>query len=155
MMAAQQIMEAAATAMADDERISAWCVSNFGAAQTVFVGMDEQHPPDPDTDYPVIVITGIRQTRGDSDRELSWEIEIGAAVKNDATVTVSNTTTYTGFGQAETLREMAEDAIFRAGIGTVGTRAESGASSAHPYYVSGSVIPITVLKSNRRAMPGS
>jgi len=144
MIMAQDIIDTVSSAIAEDEDISAWCVSNFGSEQSVYVGMDGQSPPDPDTDYPVIVITGIRQTRSDSARELSWELEIGAAVKNESASTVGNTTTYAGLGQAETLREMAENAIFRAGIGTVEARAESGASSAHPYYVS-----------NRRAMPGS
>jgi len=154
MTTSAQLIEAIKTALADDEVLTAWCVSNFGQAHKVYIDVDNQNPPDPETDYPVIVVAGIGQARGDSSREISWEVEIGAGVMNDAIVESSNTVTMTGFGQAETLRELAEDAIYRAGIGTVTTRAESGSSSFYPLFISGSIIPITTLKSNRRAMPG-
>jgi hypothetical protein len=154
MTSALQLIEQIRTALADDAAITAWCTEQFGKAQTVFIDVDEQHPPDPASDYPAIVVLGLGQVRGDSQREISWELEIGVGVVNEEIVSAGNTRIMTGFCQAETLRELAEDAIYRAGIGGVTTRAESGSASFFPLFISGSVIPITQLKPNRRAMPG-
>jgi hypothetical protein len=148
-----QLIEQIRTALADDAAVTAWCVEHFGKSHTVFIDVDERQPPDPSTDYPAIVVTGLSQVRGDSHRDLAWELEIGVGVVNEEIVESGNTKTMTGFCQAETLRELAENAIYRAGIGSVTTRAESGSASFFPLFISGSVIPITTLKTTRRAMP--
>lgn len=153
MTTALQLIAQIRTALADDKSITAWCVEQFGKAHTVFIDVDERHPPDPEKDYPAIAVTGLSQVRGDSQRDLAWELEIGVGVVNEEILESGNTKTMTGFCQAETLRELAENAIYRAGIGSVTTRAESGSASFFPLFISGSVIPITQLKSTRRAMP--
>ncbi len=148
-----ELIERIKTALADDNLISAWCTQNFGRAHTVCIDIDENNPPVPGDDYPIIVVTGLSQVRGDSVRDLSWELEIGVGVVNKEISVDGNVRTMTGFGQAEALRELAENAIYRAGLGDVSTRAESGSAGYYPLFISGSVIPIKILKSNRRAMP--
>lgn len=148
-----ELIEQIKRALADDALISAWCVQEFGRAHTVFVDVDENNPPVPANDFPAIVVTGLNQVRGDAVRELSWELEIGVGIVNEEIAISGNVKTLTGFGQVQALRELAENAIYRAGFGSVTTRAESGSASYYPLFISGSIIPITILKSNRRAMP--
>ena len=153
-MRTSELLEQIKTVLIGDDLMTAWCIQNFGRAQTIFMDIDENNPPVPDEDYPVIVVTDIRQIRGDSVRDLSWELEIGVGVVNDEISVDGNARTMTGFIQAQALRELAENALYRAGLGDVSSRAESGSASYYPLFIGGSVIPIKILKSNRRAMPG-
>jgi hypothetical protein len=152
-MTSLELLEKIKTALADDEYLSAWCQEIFEKDHSVFIDIDEQNPPVPDTDYPIIVVTSLSQTRGDSVRELTWDLELGVGLVQEEIVTDGNTTVMSGFGQVEYLRELAENALYRAGLGDVTTRGESGSVSHYPLFISGSVVPIKTLKSNRRAMP--
>jgi len=147
------LIEQIKTVLASDEYIRGWCVQEFGRVHTVFVDIDEKNPPVPGEDYPVIIITGLNQTRGDNVRDISWEVELGVGVVNEDIAVDGNTKSLTGFGQVQALRELAENAIYRAGLGDVASRAESGSVSYYPLFISGTVIPLKILKSNRRAMP--
>lgn len=153
-MTSIELIEQIKTALASDDRIRNWCIQNFGKTHTVFVDIDENNPPVPGEDYPVIIITGLNQVRGVSVRELSWTLELGVGVVNDEIIVDGNSKTMTGFGQAHALRELAENAIYRTGLGDVSSRAESGSTSYFPLFISGTMIPIKQLKTNRRAMPG-
>lgn len=149
-----ELIEQIKAALAGDDLIRAWCIQTFGRAHTVFIDVDENNPPKPEDDYPVIAVTGLSQMRGVSVRELSWELELGVGVVNDEISVDGNARVMTGFGQAHALRELAENAIYRVGLGDVSSRVESGIVSYYPLFISGSVIPIKILKPNRRAMPG-
>lgn len=149
-----ELIDHIAAVLSGDDLVRAWCIQTFGKAHTVYIDVDENNPPKPEDDYPVIVVTGLRQTRGVSVREISWELEIGVGVVNDEITVDGNVKTMTGFGQAHALRELAENAIYRAGLGDVSSLVESGFASYYPLFISGSVIPIKILKSNRRAIPG-
>jgi len=153
MTTSMELIEQIKVALAGDDLIRTWCVENFGRVHTVCIDLDENNPPSPANDYPIIVVTELRQGRGGSVRELSWELEMGVGVVNEEIAVSDNVKTMTGFVQSQTLRELAENAIYRAGLGDVSSRAESGSASYYPLFISGSVIPIKILKSNRRAMP--
>ena len=153
MITSIELLERIKTILADDGMIRNWCLQNFGRVHTVCIDLDENNPPNPAEDYPIIVVTGINQNRGDSARVFSWDLEIGVGVVNEEISIDENTRVMTGFGQAHALRELAEDAIYRAGLGDVASLPGSGSVSYYPLFISGSVIPIKVLKSNRRAMP--
>jgi hypothetical protein len=148
-----ELIEQIKAALADDDYIQAWCTQNFGRIHKVFVDIDEKKPPVPENDYPIIVVIGLNQVRGDSVRDLSWELELGFGVVNKEIIEDGNIKAMTGFSQVQALRELAENALYRAGLGDVSTRAESGSVSYYPLFISGTVIPIKILKSNRRAMP--
>ncbi len=154
MTTSMELIEQITSAFAGDDLIRNWCIQTFGRAHTVYIDIDENNPPKPDVDYPVIAVTGLRQIRGLSIRELSWELDIGVGVVNEEVLSDGNARIMTGFGQAHALREMAENAIYRVGLGDVSSVVESGSVSYYPLFISGSTIPIKILKPNRRAMPG-
>ena len=153
-MITAELLDAVRSAWVSDEIMNKWCLETFGRQQSVRIGIDDENPPDPDTEYPVIAVTDIRQVRGDSAREISWELEFGVGVVQSDISEDSRGKTMTGFVQAEQLREMAEDALYRARIADVSSNSSTGTLNRYPLFVSGSVIPIKMLKSNRRAMPG-
>ena len=148
-----ELIERTRDVLASDQTITTWCEQNFGRKHKVYVDVDEEKPPDPTTDYPAIVITNIRQSRGESVREITWELEFGVALVQASKEEAENSVTFTGFLQVETLRELAEDALYRAKIASINSNSETGSISAYPLFISGSVIPITQLKSNRHGMP--
>ncbi|SDU38318.1 hypothetical protein [Desulfobacula phenolica] len=149
-----ELIEQIRIALSKDSVLTEWCQQTFGKTQTVCIDIDEKNPPEPETDYPVVAVTSIRQVRGDSAREISWELEIGVGVIDEEIITNGNCRTMAGFIKAETLRELAEDALYRARIASLDSNSESGSISLYPLFISGSVIPIKTLKSNRRGLPG-
>lgn len=153
-MTTAELLERIKTALSSDAALTSWCQQTFGKSQTVCMDIDENNPPDPETDYPIIAVISIRQIRGDSVREISWELELGVGVVQEEIVTDGNSKTLTGFIQAETLRELAEDALYRSRIADISSRGETGSASHYPLFISGAVIPIKTLKSNRRGLPG-
>lgn len=155
-MTTAELIEQIKTALSSDATLTAWCQQTFGKSQTVCIDVDENNPPNPETDYPIIVVASIQHARGDSSRELCWELEMGVGVVNE-TIEVEGdgrSRTLTGFIQVETLRELAENALYRARIADVSTRGATGSSSYYPLFISGTILPIRILKSNRRGLPG-
>lgn len=153
-MITDEIIEAVRTAWIGDETMNTWCLETFGRAHSIRIGIDDENPPDPDTEYPIIAVTDIRQVRGDSIREISWELEFGVGIVQPDIHDYIRGKTMAGFIQAEQLRELAEDALYRAKIADISSNSSSGSLSRYPLFISGSVIPIKILKSNRRAIPG-
>lgn len=154
MTTSMELIEQVTSAFAGDDLIRNWCIQTFGRAHTVYIEFDAKNLPKPDVDYPVIAVIGLSQIRGLSIRELSWELDIVVGVKNEEVLSVGNARIMTGFGQVNALREMAENAIYRVGLGDVSSIVESFSRSDYPLFVSESIIPIKILKPNRRAMPG-
>lgn len=98
-----------------DADVKAYCQTNYGKDPLVFLGSDDEDPPDPETDYPVIVIFAVdRDERGEGDNITRYSAEVGVGIVNDTVETgVSGKKTYPGKKQAEELRELVEDAIFK------------------------------------------
>lgn len=153
-MTTEELLEAIRAAWIDDEIMNVWCLETFGREHTVRIGIDDENPPNPDTEYPIIAVTDIRQVRGDSVREISWELEFGVGIVQPDIEDYIRGKTMTGFVQAEYLRELAEGALYRAKIADVSTNSSTGSLSRYPLFISGSVIPIKILKPNRQRLPG-
>lgn len=151
-MTTVELLEAARDALANDTELSAWCVAQFGTVPTVFLGLDDKSPPE-ESEYPMVAIIGVDQTRGSSRREIDWRLHMGAGVVNSTVLSVDGKRTYSGMLEAETLREMAENALYRAGLVDLNSTGESSSESYHPLYVSYSVVTVSMLKTTRRAMP--
>ena len=96
--------------LADDMAVNAWCLDIFGKVPTVFLGMDEENPPDQDH-YPVIMILDCRETRGRHSRARSWSVEIGVGIVQPEILAVPQRRIYSGFLQAETFRSLVESAL--------------------------------------------
>lgn len=153
-MTSEELLGKITSTLSSDPLITSWCQETFGKIHTVCIDIDENSPPDPATEYPVVAVTSLRQTRGNSMREITWELEIGVGVIQENVETEGNTKVLIGFVQAETLRELVEDALYQARIADTGTRGETGSISHYPLFISGTAIPIKQLKSNRQRMPG-
>lgn len=151
-MTTSEVLEAARDAILADTAITDWCIVEFGVAPTVLLGLDDKAPPE-ESEYPVVAIIGVDQERGNGRREVDWRLHLGAGVVNSAIVAVGSAKTCSGMLQAETLREMAENALYRAGLLDLSTTGESSSESYHPLYVSYSMVTVSQLKSNRRALP--
>jgi hypothetical protein len=151
-MTTSQILEATRDALAADTALTDWCVAQFGTAPTILLGLDDKNPPAED-EYPLVALIGVDQERGNARREVDWRLHLGAGVVNSAIVETGSTQTCTGMLQAETLREMAENALYRAGLVDLSTTGESSSESYHPLYVSYSMVTVSQLKSTMRALP--
>lgn len=139
-------------ALASDRGLTQWCMEQFGKTHKVFLGIDEQHPPQAD-DYPLVVINGVSQIRGEGQYERQWLVSLGVGLVNETVTTSGNTITYDGMSQAETMRELAENCLYLARIASMGSEGETSSESYHPLYLSYSAVTVKLLKSNRRAMP--
>lgn len=153
-MTTEELLGVIRSAWVLDDAMNVWCMANFERRPTVRIGIDDENPPDPETEYPIIAVTEIRQVRGDAPREISWELEFCAGVVQSDISEDSRVKIMTGFVQAEKLREMAEDVLYRARIADVSSNSTTGSFSRYPLFVSGSVIPIKIIKTNRRGLPG-
>lgn len=155
-MTTAEVLQAAQAALLADSGLTAWCTAQFGRAPTVWLGIDNNQPP-AESDYPVVAIATVEQARGLGRGEIGWRVMIGVGLVNDELLSVGLARTYTGFLQAETLRELAENALYRARIPglTVGldSEAEASSESYHPLYVSYTTMLISALKSTRSGLP--
>ena len=109
--------------------------------------------PPAEDEYPIIAIVGIEQTRGDSERELSWSVMLGIGVVNEKIATSGSTRTRTGWLQAESFREQVENALYRARIASAVSSGDASSECFHPLYVSYSTVTFTVLKTTRKGLP--
>lgn len=157
-MTTAEVLQAVHAALLADTTLTDWCTAQFGSAPTVWLGVDDQHPP-VETDYPLVSIVGVEQIRSAATRgSVDWRISIGAGIINESLVSSGSSRIYPGMHQAETLRELAEDALYRARLSGVAvnidSNGESSSESYHPLYVSYTTILISGLKSTRRGLPG-
>ncbi|MDY6903691.1 MAG: hypothetical protein SWH61_03305 [Thermodesulfobacteriota bacterium] len=149
MITASEFITAVSTAIADDQILKDWCMDQFEAEPVVYEG-------DPDEAVtPSIAILGVVGFgRAHGKREAGHQLIIGYAVENDERVESGNRRIYTGLHQVETMRELAENAVFRAGItGGVAVEHAQDPDIRYPMFVSYSIIGITQLKSTRRPLP--
>ena len=151
-MKTNELLQEVRNAVSSDLVLDAWCRSKFGKAVTVYLGRDAQEPP-PAEDCPVVVIVGVDQVRGASRSELTWRVHFNVGVNNGEVVAAGNTKTYTGFLQAEELREQAEDAVYRAMHGLPDTDSESEEINFGSLFVSRTAVLVSKLKSTRRGLP--
>ena len=151
-MTTVEVLQAMSNALADDAALNSWCTEQFGKAPSVFLGIDEIRPP-AEEEYPVIALVGVEQARGQDRRELEWRVFLGVGVVNDEITQSGSLRTRTGFLQAETLRELAENALYRARLCDTESAGDASGESYHPLYVSYTTVTVRALKSTRRGLP--
>jgi len=151
-MTTAEVLQAIRDALAGDAALNAWCVEQFGKAPSVFLGIDENRPP-AEEDYPLVALVGIEQVRGQDRRELEWRVFLGVGVVNDEITESGTVRTSTGFLHAETLRELAENALYRARLCDPESAGDASGESYHPLYVSYTTVAVRALKTTRRGLP--
>ena len=152
-MTTQTLLTSIRDALDSDTALEAWCQAQFAQSATIMLGLDERNPP-AEADYPLVSIVGCTQARGDMVRELSWQVFIGVGVVNDTVVTSGSKKTATGLLQAETLRELAENAIYRARLATSQTAGEASTEGYYPLFLSYTTFTFTALRNTQRGLPG-
>ncbi|MFA5436125.1 MAG: hypothetical protein WC372_08825 [Candidatus Neomarinimicrobiota bacterium] len=151
-MTTDELLAAIRDALASDTALDTWCRAQFAKPATIFIGIDEKNPP-AESDYPLVSLTGVTHDRGDYTQEISWDVFLGIGVVNETITTSGNKQTAEGLLQAEAMRELAENAIFRARIASTKSSGLSSTESYYPLYVSYTALTMSVLKSSRRALP--
>lgn len=151
-MTTTEVLQAMSNALANDAALNSWCTEQFGKAPSVFLGIDENRPP-AEEDYPVIALVGVEQARGQDRRELEWRVFLGVGVVNDEIIQSGSIRTRSGFLQGETLREFAENALYRARLCDTESAGDASGESYHPLYVSYTTVTVRALKSTRRGLP--
>jgi hypothetical protein len=150
-MTTTEILTTIQEALAEDAAIESWCQGYFARSVTVLLGVDIQDLPGVDK-CPALVIVGATQQRGDLQPKETWTVALSALIFNDAIQVVGNRETYTGMLQAEELRLLAENAIYRARIAATSTLGDVSALTLPSMYESFTAITFTALRSAQRGM---
>lgn len=147
-MTTRGLIEAIGQALVSDAQLAAWCNEQFGRPPIVFIGVDESDPPG-EADYPLVAVIGIDQVRGIGEHEERWILSLGVGVVNEDLPQGGPIRTRAGFLQAETMRELAENAVFRARILPSRSSGEASTRCYHPLYVSYTEISFRMLQAGR------
>ena len=151
-MMTSDLLKEIASSIAGDKALRDWCKATFDSVPTCYLGIDELNPPAP-ADYPIIAIVGVTQNRSDSNRDLSWDIDLGVGIISETVSAEEVSKTYDGFLLAEDLREKAENAIFGIKSARITTTGEASSISYHPLYVSYSTINVKLKRGSQESLP--
>ena len=148
-MTASELIKKVRDILAEDKQIEDFCLGQYYNEQTVCVDIDEENPPDPVKDYPVIAITDIRKRYGK--REIIFDLDLAVAVFQEEIESINNTRTMLGFIEVQTLLELCEDALYRANIALDTTdRGGTQSLSRYPLFTASAVFSFKQIKINRR-----
>jgi hypothetical protein len=148
-LTASELITAIAAALAADTTLIAWCDAQFGTDLVIYEGAPDE------ADAPCIAILGVSgNSRSDGGTEIIKQVVLGVSVENSEVVTDGYRRTHTGLHQVETMRELAEDAIFRARLGAVAADFVAEPDAHPPLYISYTAIEHRSLKTTRRRLPG-
>lgn len=151
-MTTVELLEAFRDALKNDSALKSWCLAEFNKEPVIYLGLNEEDPP-PVDEYPIVAIVGITHSIGESKREITWEVDLGAGVIQEEIVIDEGSKTFKGFLQAETLRRLAEEALYRAKLVTLDSQNEAGNESIYPLFVSYSTVTGALLRTTRQALP--
>lgn len=129
--------------LTSDTSIESWCVTNYGQKQTVYCGINNEDPPKPDSEYPLLVLFYIERKRSANTSNVGYVCEIGAGIK-DGTMIYDpvGSTTFQGLLKVAELRELAELSIARAHFGKIDIFGETSSDIMFPLFSSNSLIEI-------------
>ncbi len=138
-----EILNKIAEILAADAGIEAWCQEKYGKSPTIWLGVDEEHPPGADDMPSIVIYTATRDEIEANVKTVQWSVHIGCVVSNSEIVANGKTRTFTGMLQSEELRAYVETAILKSlRIGKVDANAESVNINAYPLFQSVTVIRI-------------
>jgi hypothetical protein len=129
-----------------DESLIAWCNENYERAQTVYVGVNNEDPPDPDTTYPVLILFSATRQKSANVAVVRYSVELGAGIKDSSITDNSGNITYDGLLNVCALRELAENAIMRSCIGKIDINSDTWDDMLFPLFASNSLIEVEIPK---------
>ena len=134
--------------IAADAALNAWCQANYTKNTSVYLGFDDDDPPKA-SDYPVVGIISSTRVRGADKHKDVWDVEISSLLENDGKQSISNGITYTGFLHAESMRDLVENALYRAKIANIETAGASAIFSNYPEFEAVSKVRISLIADSR------
>ncbi len=124
-------------AIAGDSSLSSWCTSNCARAQTVYVGINLDNPPDRYS-YPMVALAVPDVSGGVGAEDTSARLLIATAIWDDASpVTVGNRTTLHGVKTLEEFRKKVVQLVadnLPEGCRPVGVQVETEPLDSWPYF---------------------
>ena len=145
--------------IAQDDALVAWCKDTYGKPPSVWIAMDDEDAPSQD-DYPVVEIVALEESSGETKSEKQFTVYLGIGVvqKEITESTLANGAkikTHKGMLEAEQMRELVRDAVFKAKIMSVDNEGESATRSFFPLFVSYQTLTFKALITTRRALPAT
>jgi hypothetical protein len=140
------------SATAGNPDLTEWAETNLGEPFTLFVGIDENNPPEAEH-YPLLAVTEIRIAGGGASPRVTYEVDLAAGIKNETLShdAANRTYTYEGILQADAFRARAFSALFAANFGKISIKDGAvGQSAVHPLYISGMTVSIEYINQIRR-----
>jgi len=131
-MTTLELLQSIQDALASSSEIQNYCFAEFGRNPKIYLGVDPNNLPSSDADYPLIAITGITQSRGDKRPTIDWQIDVAIVIVQETIEQDVDKITYKGFKQLEELREIVENAIYKAKILPADTDSEFRFSMQYP-----------------------
>jgi len=135
--------------IAADVPLAAWCQTNYSRGISVYLGFNDDKDALDATGYPLVEIYSSTRIRGADKHRDVWDLELSVQVENETEETISNGITYTGFIHAEELRELVENALYRAKIANIDSIGASGNFSNFPMFEAVTKIRITLIADAR------
>jgi len=150
-LTASDLIDAIGAALAADTVLNDWCQAQFGTHLTIYEGAPETEDPA----LPCIAILGVSgNSRSDGAKEIIRQVVLGLSIENGTITTSGNRKIQDGLHQVETLRELAEDAVFRAKLGAVAADFVAEPDVHFPLFITYAAIEHRGLKTTRRRLPG-
>ena len=150
-MNTSQMLEKIRDILKADAAIEAWSQELFLENITIYLGVDELSGPD-ESDYPVIVISGLRIIRGNSASTKIYEVDIGCGIVQEEIETdpLKSVKTFKGLLQAEDLRELVEASIIEEKFAKVSIEGETASLNFYPLFASFTTLKIELINKRRR-----
>ena len=114
-------------AIHDDAATKAWCQTNYGQDQQVFVGIDTRNPPEMGQ-YPLVHIFPLTKRAGGGTQEHSVGITCGIYDDDMRTTSKANVVELEGVQNLESFRKLVESAIDDIDFGDVNWLADMSVS---------------------------
>ena len=146
-----ELLENVRDVLAESADIKAWSNSNYGRDHCVFLGINNEQPPDPDTKFPLLVLYSCTRAKSANVADVNYGIELGAGVKDESITVEGNKTTYDGLSKVCEFRELAEAVLTEGknGLGKVDVNSDTWDDMQFPLFASNSIIEISRPKNYR------
>jgi hypothetical protein len=106
------LLQALRDGIADATAIKTWCTTNYTRNHTVYVGLDQENPPDDDA-YPIVSLYPISKGAGNSEEEKKHVFGVMLGIYDTALATggKTNVVEYKGVQNIEAFRKLVAAAI--------------------------------------------
>lgn len=146
-----EILEKIVEALQNQE-ISAFCTTTYGAVPTILIGLDQESPPN-STLYPVLAVSGVSKNWGFPKVTENYSFSVFVGVFDEQTTVSSNVTTMNGLENEHRLRALVEKSLFAAIPAANISNTETFFEVVFPYFCSIITFEVSFPR-NTRLSPG-